>query len=177
MSIFRLPQLRNLASGVDRIRDRFLGRRADASVTERAFRRLAVDALEERHLLSVSPMGPVDHLVNQSFWGDATDTSSLWHNYTTMGQSVAVDHDGDFVVTWTRYDLVVDPNTGEFVIDPKTGEYMTDANIYARYFTDETQRVTLPDALGVDNVPGNFFSTFSLRVGGNEIQKISFSTA
>ena len=53
------------------------------------------------------------------------------------GKSVATDNNGDFVVVWQQNDPVG-------VTDPTTGQPMTDANIYARYYTDAVQRIDLP---------------------------------
>ncbi|MBN1588420.1 MAG: hypothetical protein JW888_02795, partial [Pirellulales bacterium] len=157
--------------------ERFAGRRPTLNVTERSFRRLVVDPLEARQLLSVSPMGPNDQLVNQSYVGDLADAYEVWDQDTLSGQSVAVDDDGDFVVTWTRYDLVIDPDTGDYVIDPITGFELVESNVYARYFTDEVQRVALPTELGVDNVAGSAYGKFSLTVGGNEVQKLTITSS
>ncbi|MBN2217026.1 MAG: trypsin-like serine protease [Pirellulales bacterium] len=176
MSLFRLPKLRRIASHVGHFRDRFAGRSSTRGATERSYRRLALDPLEQRQLLSLSPMGPVDHLVNESFVGDVGSDYEVYDLDTLSGQSVAVDDDGDFVVTWTRYDYVLDPTTGNYIIDPISGGYMTDANIYARYYTDEVQRLDLPVELANDAVSGAY-GNFSLIVGGNEVQKLTISSA
>ena len=84
-----------------------------------------------------------------------------------------MDDDGDFVVTWTRYDPVVD-EAGDPIIDPMTQEIIRDANIYARYFTDDVQRISLPDELAVNNVDDEL-GTFTLKYGGNEVQKLTIS--
>ncbi len=80
----------------------------------------------------------------------------------------------DFVVVWTRFDEVIDPDSGQPVIDPVTGRPWTDANIYARYFTDEVQRLTIPTELTADAVAGQF-GYFTLKYGGNEVQKLTIS--
>ena len=64
---------------------------------ERTGRRLVFDPLEERKLLSISPVNVLDTLVTQQ-----VSTSQT----TLAGQSVATDHHGDFVVTWTRNDTI-----------------------------------------------------------------------
>jgi len=174
MSLFRLPKLRGIASRVGHLRNRFVGRDSTRSVSERVHRRLLIDPLETRQLLSVSPAGPTDHLVNESFIGDVGTEYEVYNLTTLAGQSVAVDDDGDFVVTWTRYDYVLDA-TGARMTDPINGGYLTDSNIYARYFTDEVQRVTLPSALATDNVAGQY-GRFSLSIGGPEIQKLTISS-
>ncbi len=102
------------------------------------------------------------------------------------GQSTASDHDGDFVVTWTQYDyirkLALNPdNTVQIVdgnpvyqrvYDPKTGTDWLDGNIYARYFTDEVQRISLPNQVLTD-ANSSTFARATLRYGGNEVQKLS----
>ena len=128
--------------------------------------------------MSVSPVQVDDMLVNNRV--DEMQT-------TAAARSIAVDHDGDFVVVWTGYDELfqVDPVTGDPIIDPitglpkpvidqLTGDPMTDANVYARYFTDEVQRITLPDGVADDVLSGSF-GKFSLSYGGNEIQKLKIS--
>jgi hypothetical protein len=134
--------------------------------TSRERRRLRVDALEERMLLSVTPVDILDKLVNQSL---------IPSGGTIAGQSVAVDTDGDFVVVWTRYDTIIDPNTNLPLIDPLTGQPQTEANIYARYLTDEVQRITLPSGVLNDTLPTQY-GRFSLIYGGTTlVQKLTIS--
>ncbi|GAB6165288.1 hypothetical protein JCM19992_12880 [Thermostilla marina] len=146
----------------------------------RKHRRLTIDALEERTMLSVSPMQLDDTLVNQSLISFSTTGpkgSSLadFDGGTIEAQSIAVDNDGDFVIAWSRLDPVLDPNTGLPMVDPQTGEPLTESNIYARYFTDEVQRVTLPSGVVADNVAGAY-GTFTLVYGGYQLkQKLTFS--
>jgi len=171
MSLLRSPKLRSIRSRFASFRNR-LGGKASHSARQLKHRRLIVDPLEERTLLSVSAADYDDTLVNQTI--DSVQQGTL------AAQSLAVDHDGDFVVVWTRYDEVLEPdpaNPGEMipVIDPDTGEPMLDANIYARYFTDEVQRITLPDAIAVDTSGDDIAGSFSLLYGGNEVQKISIT--
>ncbi|MCX7425797.1 MAG: hypothetical protein NTW96_09295, partial [Planctomycetia bacterium] len=144
------------------MRDWLSGRESNRGVSERCYRRLLVDPLEQRQLLSVTPASVKDILVNELY---AVDQSTI------AGQSLAADNDGDFVVTWTRYDDVLDA-LGNPVIDNETGLQMTDANIYARYFTDEVQRITLPDGVLTDNLLGSY-ATMTLDYNGNEVQKLS----
>ncbi|HQF13556.1 MAG TPA: hypothetical protein PLS55_06635, partial [Thermogutta sp.] len=136
------------------------------SHSSRERRRLRVDALEERTLLSVTPVDILDKLVNQSL---------IPSGGTIAGQSLAVDADGDFVVVWTRYDTLTDPNTGLPIIDPLTGQPRTEANIYARYLTNEVQRITLPSGVLNDTVPTQY-GRFSLIYGGTTlVQKLTIS--
>ncbi|MGW8256409.1 MAG: hypothetical protein ACWGMZ_02875, partial [Thermoguttaceae bacterium] len=120
-------------------------------------RRLRIDPLEQRMLLSVSPVAP-EQLVNQTNASQVT---------TFSGQSVAVNDNGDFVVVWTR---------NESAYDPDFGTYVSDSNVYARYFTDEVQRIVLPDTI-IDPAHPNNPGYFSLIYGGNEIYKLTLSTA
>ncbi|MCG2682221.1 MAG: S1 family peptidase, partial [Planctomycetales bacterium] len=165
MSLLQMSKNRKVGSTWGRIRDSFFHaeRRRHG---ERKNRRLRIDQLEERTLLSVSPVNPYDVLVNQAIITAQT---------TLPAQSVAVDHDGDFVAVWSRVDPVLDVN-GNPVIDPLTGGAMTDENVYARYFTDEVQRIVLPEGV-LDNAPGNQqYARFSFLYGGNEVQKLTIST-
>jgi len=164
MSFFRLPRLRTIASKIENVREG-LHRKGGRGTSWSKPRRLLIDPLEERQLLSLAPADVDDTLVNQT-----VDENP---QYTLSAQSIATDNDGDFVVTWTRYDPVLDGG-GNPVIDPATGLAMTDANIYARYFTDEVQRLTLPDAIAVNNVAGQY-GQFTLSYGGNEVQKLTIT--
>ena len=57
--------------------------------------------------------------------------------------SIATDNRGDFVVVWTKIESITDPITGDIAPDPVTGR-VYESNIYARYFTDEVQRLVVP---------------------------------
>ena len=135
-------------------------------------RRLRVDALEERTLLSVSPVNPTDMLVNQ---GTAAIQTTL------AAQSVATDHNGDFVATWTRQEAMLNPD-GTPVLDPASGYPMDGTNVYARYFTDQVQRITLPAGV-LNGSGGSKYGEFSLVLGGSEdtaieeVNQISFTQA
>jgi subtilisin-like proprotein convertase family protein len=206
MSLFRLPKLANLTSRIDGFRGRRNRKERSTGKQHTKFRRLLLDPLEERQLLSLSPADLQDTLVNSldRTWVPLTDetyvepgTSQTYDRFQTRlgdpstlpGQSVATDHDGDFVVTYTRYDelrqLRINPNgtvakdgSGnpiyDPITDPVTGEDMVDANVYARYFTDEVQRITVPDAM-VANTGVND-GMISLRYGGNAVQKLTISS-
>ncbi len=171
MSPLRTPKNRRTGSTWQRLRDSlFSVERRGAK--ERKSRRLRVDPLEERTLLSVSPVNPTDMLVNQ---GTAAIQTTL------AGQSVATDHSGDFVAVWTRTEAMLNPD-GTPVLDPASGAPMSGTNVYARYFTDQVQRITLP--AGVLNGSGNGkYGEFSLVLGGSEgsaieeVDQISFTQA
>ena len=187
-SFARLSKLRCIGSTLEAVCDRF-ARRGHRSVEQRAYRHLLIDPLEARELLSVSPMNVVDRMVTE---GPGA------YQVTNPARSIAVDHDGDFVVVWTRMDELVerdpltgnpildpltgdpipilDPNTGLPPVDPETGLALTDSNIYARYYTDEVQRITIPESVFENINPStNRYGTFSLAYGGPEVQKISIS--
>ena len=171
MSIFRMPTLNSISSRFERIQDRLARRsRWGSAAQHQKQRHLALDPLEERQLLSVSAADYTDIRVNQTVSeAEISMTTYRWDN----AQSMAMDDDGDFVVTWARYDEVLDEN-GNYITDPTTGEIIRDANIYARYFTDEVQRISIPDELTENNVDGQYGS-FYIKYGGNEIQQISIS--
>ena len=167
MSIFRMPTLNNISSRFEGLRDRISrGSRLDSK--HQKMRHLALDPLEERQLLSVTPADVTDTLVNTTVNEDRIAFMGF-NQYGTSGwdvpQMTAMDDDGDFVVTWTRYDEVIDPSTGDPIID---------ANIYARYFTDDVQRISLPDELTVNN-DDDQYGSFTVKYGGNEVQKINIS--
>ena len=147
-------------------------------------RRLQFDPLESRELLTVSPADLSDMLASQQLdlYNAAFPEPNLRADYparsqfTDAAKALAGDNDGDFVVTWTRNDPVIDPNTGLPAIDPRTGLAQSDLNIYARYLTDEVQRIFLPAGVLANNNPAPLTNgKFSLRWGGNEVQKISIT--
>ena len=85
---------------------------------------------------------------------------------TTAGRSVAVDGDGDFVAVWTRTDTIIDP----------MGNPVADQNIYARYFTDDVQRLTLPASIATDtDGNANDFGQFNFVYGADKIEQITIS--
>jgi hypothetical protein len=142
-------------------------------------RRLVLDQLEERTLLSVSPTSATDQLINQGALSlPLAKTSGLYSNsvvatilndefsnpYTTgvsygtystasamlPGKSVASDNNGDFVVVWSQNDGTT--------IAP-------DDNVYARYYTSAMQRIDLPLSA----------TSFQLQYNGTEIQELTIS--
>lgn len=164
MSPIRLPKLPRFTSPFTKARGQ---RPASRSRQPLKFRSLLIDPLEERHLLSAIGddklgFGPLttDLRINETY-----------NSTTTMiaGQSMATDNDGDFVVVWARQDLMPDENTGALTV--------SDWNIYARYFTDEVQRITLPTAV-LDNAQPTVNAKFTLRYGGTKaVERISFSSS
>ena len=168
MSVLRMPKMRDVGAAWDRVWDRLAGNPRHVP-TCRKPRRLVIDPLEERQLLSVSPANLSDVLINQlgpdysQYIGSVlrldNQTAPGDSGFTTNGQAVAVDNNGDFVVTWTRFESRPDPS------NPTPGATVSDANIYARYYTDAVQRITLPAGT----------TSFKLQYNGNEVQKLSLS--
>lgn len=124
------------AKAKDAIQPRTLGRSKLRRGRQRSLlRKPALDALEKRELLTVTPLDGVQQEVSLT-----PDPTSRFDTRTS--NSIAVDNDGDFVITYVRQELVQNQVTGQFLLD---------TNIYARYFTDEMQRITLPgSAVGGD---------------------------
>ncbi len=118
-------------------------------------RRLRIDELESRCLLSITPADLSAVIVNQTF--GATQT-------TTAAHSVASDNSGDFVVTWTREDSVLNI-AGQPIINPATGSPYEVSDVYARYFTDTVEKITLPAGT----------TSFSLKDNDQTIEQISIT--
>ncbi len=165
MSLLRKPKTRKVGSAWGRLWSAFAPAER-RSRNERKPRRLMIDAFEERTLLSVSPVQPGDSLVNQGI----TTTQS-----TLGAQSVASDHNGDFVVTWTRTEPILDAS-GNQVYDPATGAPESGSNVYARYFTDSVQRLTLPAGV-LNNAGSGSYGHISLTYGGDAVEQIAFTQA
>ncbi len=158
----------------------------------RKSRSLHIDVLEERALLSVSVGSAYDLMVNQP---NPSTVLPNWRYATTTvisgtNQSTASNDAGDFVATWTQEEPVwLRDENGVPLLDDngdyrpylvynastKRQEVAMESNIYARYFTDEIQRITLPDELLTTS--GGNMSRFKLQYGGNEIQKLTFYSA
>ncbi|NUQ63355.1 MAG: hypothetical protein HUU20_12830, partial [Pirellulales bacterium] len=140
--------------------------------------------------LNVPYSDPVTGLVYEQFLIRPGDPE------TATAKSLAADNDGDFVATWTRTDVVLqlqtnpdgtvvlidDPNTPNpfdgipvyaTALDTDTGGAMVDRNVYARYFTDEVQRITLPADVLDNTLAAN--ARLSLTYGGPEVQKLSIT--
>jgi hypothetical protein len=81
---------------------------------------LLLDPLEERQMLSVSASTAYDIPIAENILGT---------EYMVEGQSIAVDDSGDIVAVWQRTDTA------------------GDTNIYARYLTDQMERITLPQEI------------------------------
>lgn len=160
MSLLRMPKFQRIGSSWESVMDFFSGRSRRRASSGRKNRRLVIDSLEERMLLTIAANMTSDQLVNQTTGSQTTADLSTYNMSTGINpgtQAVASDNNGDFVVVWTRTDSVADPD--------HPGNFVQDQNIYARYYTDEVQRIVLPSSA----------AKFSLTYGGNAIEKISFS--
>ena len=134
-------------------------------------RRLTIDALEQRMLLSLTPIAPVGTLAAAGIGDTLVNQVTSYNQAMLAGKSVAMDDNGDFVVTWARTDAVLDAN-GNYVTDVANGGLLTDSNIYARYFTNAVERIDLP----YDPVTGlPTAKTIALQYNGNEIQQLTIS--
>ena len=115
-------------------------------------------------LLSVSPLNSDAILINQTF-GKAIST--------TVGKAVATADNGDFVATWSQTDNVLDAAGNPITIN---GNPLTQSDVWARYFTQEVQRITLPTSIANNNDDDpNTVGRFSLTYNTQTIQEISFS--
>ena len=138
-------------------------------------KKLFVDQLEERQMLSLTVATTENLLVNTS-WQD-------------IRGDVAVDSNnaGDVVVAWTAADRLnnpdydsTDPTSNMYLVDAN-GAYVEDLNVYARYLTDEVQIITIPEEL----VPGATLDdggkvqsgSFELIYNAYETQRFSIFTS
>lgn len=157
MSLLRKSKARKTGSTWKRLRDRLFG---DArGLNERKNRRLAIDPLEERTLLTVS-VGNISAILVANSGQNATIGSSMMSSSSFMSGSTvasATDKDGDTIVAWAQSDN-------------------GDSNIYARYLTNEVQQISLPAEV-LNNAIKNKLGTVSLTFGGNEVQQLKISTA
>ncbi|MGD0517770.1 MAG: hypothetical protein ABSA26_09570, partial [Thermoguttaceae bacterium] len=157
MSFLQKPKFHRIGNSWESILNFFNGRKRSRSAGGHK-RRLTFDPLEERMLLTISATTTTDKTVSSTADTQSTGVQSDYSMSTTGktgSQAVATDDAGDFVVVWTRYDSIYDKDVGT----------VTDANIYARYYTNEVQRITLPSDT----------AKFSLIYGGNAVEKITFS--
>ena len=177
MASFRFPSLRRTAAKAGSRRRSRQPQSAGISA-KRRFRRLAIDPLEERTLLTVAPVNTTDMLVNNpSHYNSLTALSSLNSSSianveeTTNQQSIATDDAGDYVIAWVGSNVVLNPATESPWVNPATGSAITDENIYARYFTDEVQNLDLTQAYpgGASELLGTKTPTISLYFG-QEVQ-------
>ncbi|MBQ4142589.1 MAG: trypsin-like serine protease [Thermoguttaceae bacterium] len=193
MSLLNLSSLREVFAASAK-------KASQKNTPQKLSRKLAMDSLEDRILLSVTPNTPTDILVNTEYSENQTTEAN--------GNIVAVDADGDFVAVWTRGDNIyrntANRNVGwydqdgqlhlftdrnyidgfyvndlgqqinvdlEAYVDPKTGESVIDYNIYGRYFTDEVQRVTLDESKIAD---GDMLYSLKFQTGDTYVQTLKF---
>jgi hypothetical protein len=133
-------------------------------------RRLLFDPLELRQLLSVSPVQTTDVVVNNPVTSTGTTTALTTggvgpYGVALDGQTVATNNNGDYVVTWTSYDPLM--SNGKQV--------GTESNIYARYYTDDVQRITLPSSLLTQSGQGGTYGSFQLIYNGAEQQELAIA--
>ncbi|MBQ4203156.1 MAG: trypsin-like serine protease, partial [Thermoguttaceae bacterium] len=128
--------------------ERLGNKKRSANRREQKPKKLFVDQLEERQLLSLTVASTENLLVNPS-WQD-------------IRGDIAVDSNkaGDVVVAWTSADRLLnpdydanDPESSYYKTD-ENGAYVEDLNVYARYLTDEVQIVTIPQ----ESVPGTLLA-------------------
>jgi|GEM_PF-2691440 len=202
------------------------------------YRKLMIDPLEERQLLSLNSVLTLEQFVNQQHPTIITQsTSSLIGQSLSMpasltqslleipgytyakgnntyyetpwsNESLAGNNQGDFVITWAQNDYVVNPewtmytyNYSDYVegylkahpgvleanipipdpfLKDSKGEYYNNWNVYARYYTDEVQRITLPVELTNNNVPikgDTGIGRATLVYAPYEVQRLSLKTA
>ena len=129
MSVRRWTELsRTLAAKV-------LGR---GETSSRAHRDTVMEPLEQRHLMALVSVH------DRPLLAVANPTSDLTSVIRSRPDaSIAADNRGDFVVVWTEVESITDPTTGVITPDPITGR-LYESNVYARYFTDEVQRLVVP---------------------------------
>ena len=119
-------------------------------------RRLVLDQLEERTLLSVTAGGTTDQLINQALLNYPSQTATAVDPSTSTdvmlaGKSVATDNNGDFVVVWSQ--------------DDGGSGSASDDNVYARYYTQAIHASICRSAT----------TSFQLQYDGNEIQELTIS--
>lgn len=136
-------------------------KRRSANVTRR---RLQIDNLEQRQLLSLTTLDYNSNTVVAQ-QGDSLSISGA------AARTIASDHDGNFVAVYQRQEAYKDLMTGALVTNQAGAT--NDSNIYARYFTDQVERITLPNSI-IENGTGQF----SLVFGGNEgtVQRLTITS-
>ncbi len=171
MSLFQMPSLRKVFASLDGFRSP--RRRNDRKASKAGWREprsLTMDPLEERILLTVSATTTEAQLVTE-----ALSSISSWPTSATdevnQQPAVAVDDDGNFVIVWTQNDHT-DTQTES---DGTVTVLDTDYNVYARYFTDSVQRITLDDSV-LDPAQAGTYALLSLGYNGSEVQTLTLDT-
>ena len=144
MSMFRFPLMKQVVSGLFSKKEK---------KTNRKERHLVMDALESRELLTVTAASTTSFYVNElPIYETSSDIieqiQNLRDNNLSVDYDLGGDEDGDLVVVWERPDVIYTTKEGETsqfqpVIDSTTLSPSLDWNIYARYLTNETQRLFL----------------------------------
>lgn len=199
MTMFRFPSMKQVFSELFPKK---------AKKENRQSRHLALDALESRELLTVTAGSSMSYFVNELPIYETNSNlieqiQNLKDNNFSIDYDMGGDEDGDLVVTWERPDVVyttIDGETEQYqpLIDNTTLSPTLDWNIYARYLTNETQRVFLdtttydPTKLlpGEYNTIGFFYGemqdldpnktvtdkTVDTKIASGLVYKISFSS-
>ena len=114
MSKLRVRNRRDRSSAWERVWESLAGSPRRKPLGRKP-RRLTLDQLEERTLLSVSPVNVTDQLINQSVLTNppataptSVGTLAMPQSPMLAGKSVATDSNGDFVVVWCSTDPVLD---------------------------------------------------------------------
>ena len=144
MTMFRFPLMKQVFSGMFSKKEKKSNRKE---------RHLVMDALESRELLTVTAASTTSFYVNElPIYETSSDIieqiQNLRDNNLSVDYDLGGDEDGDLVVVWERPDVIYTTKEGETsqfqpVIDGTTLSPKLDWNIYARYLTNETQRLYL----------------------------------
>jgi hypothetical protein len=142
--MFRFPLMKQVFSGMFSKKEKKSNRKE---------RHLVMDALESRELLTVTAASTTSFYVNElPIYETSSDIieqiQNLRDNNLSVDYDLGGDEDGDLVVVWERPDVIYTTKEGETsqfqpVIDGTTLSPSLDWNIYARYLTNETQRLFL----------------------------------
>ncbi|MDR1957812.1 MAG: GEVED domain-containing protein [Planctomycetaceae bacterium] len=160
--------------------------------SESKYRKLLLDPLEERQLLAVSTVMTTEQFanVNHALYlpgyapslsanlvereaYDFENPEKVYYETDWGQENMAGNNQGDFVMVWSQNDYIWDTNTNNYMINPQTQDYYSNWNVYARYFTDQVQRITIPDNI-TPNAAGE--QRFSLIYHPYETQTLSFTT-
>jgi hypothetical protein len=163
MALFHRPWMAGIASKFGQFRKR--GGRPRRRGLELKSRCLRFDPLEERALLTITPLNTSDVLASPTQTLGQIDPTT--DQLTNAAHSIATDNKGDYVVTWTRTEPMLDPATNYTTVLPGGG---TVSNIYAQYFTDDVQQLTLPASV---LSAGKMSLVYGGDANGHVVQKLS----
>jgi hypothetical protein len=198
MSFFEITK--KIATSLERI---FSSPKSQRKPETLKIRRLLIDPLEERQLLSVNTVTPNEQTVAApDYFTNMNSTPTMSSNVFMIAGNdsyggvtyietewstdyMASNNQGDAIITWAQDDFVYQMNEdGTYQLDPATGlpirkidrfgNFYSDYNIYAQYLTDEVQRVTIPQELLNDNIAKS--GSFKLVYAPHEVQKLSIKT-